>query len=303
MQSFNSRGMASMPVMFLLQLQLLLVGTAAVASANTSLPGCPEKCGNITIPYPFGIGPNCSLEGFDVTCNHSKPYIGSSNIELIDVDLPQGLAHVYSNISRVCCNNSTSNFTYWGMNFTGTTFKFSDTRNKFTTIGCNTLAYMVSSSGQSYASGCLATCSGTSSIIGGSCNGLGYCQTSIPKGFVSYKSVMDPMFHVFGGADQVYCCSYSFLADEKWYQFNPSDIISLDFYKRNQNGVPVALDWAVGSTSCEKAKLNTTSYLCHSEHSECTGSPNGPGYYCSCSAGCKGNPYLANGCQGADHEF
>ncbi|EHA8588695.1 wall-associated receptor kinase 2-like [Cocos nucifera] len=289
--------MASIPA-FLLQLQLLLLlGTAAVASAIASLPGCIEKCGDVTIPYPFGIGPNCSLEGFEVTCNHSKPYIGSSNIELIDVDLPQGHAHVYGKISRVCCNNSISNFTYWGMNFTGTPFKFSDIRNKFTTIGCNTLAYLVSSSGQSYASGCLATCGDPSSIISASCNGLGCCQTSIPKGFVSYKSVMDPMFHLFG-AYQVYSCSYSFLADEKWYQFNASDIISFNFYERNKNGVPAALDWAVGGTSCEKAKLNTTSYLCLSEHSECTDSPNGPGYICNCSRGYEGNPYLPNGCQG-----
>nr|XP_019709483.2 wall-associated receptor kinase 2-like [Elaeis guineensis] len=309
MQSLKSRGMASMPV-FLLQLQLLLLlGTAAVASAITWSPECPATCGNISIPYPFGIGPDCSLEGFEVTCKDSKPFLGG-NIELIDVALPQGLAHVYWNISYVCYDNSnfrgntkklggkthfTTN-TARLMDLRGTPFKFSDTRNKFTTIGCNTLAYILSSNGQSYASGCLATCSDISSIINGSCNGMGCCQTSIPKGFVYYNSVIDSRLKI-SSVHQVYPCSYSFLADEKWYQFMASDIISFDFYKRNKKGVPVALDWAVGGTSCEKAKLNTTSYLCHSEHSECTGSPNGPGYYCSCSAGYEGNPYLANGCQ------
>lgn len=305
MQSFSSRAMASMPVLLhLLQLLLVVVGTAVVASAITSLPGCVEKCGNISIPYPFGIGPNCFMEGFKVTCNNSKPFLGG-NIELIDVELPQGLAHVYWYISWVCYNNSNNNFTSNTarlMDLKGTPFKFSDTRNKFTTIGCNTLAYILSSNGQSYASGCLATCSDISQIINGSCNGMGCCQTSIPKGFVYYNSVIDPRINI-SSIYRVYPCSYSFLADEKWYQFMASDIISFDFYNRNKNGVPVALDWAVGGTSCEKAKLNTSSYLCLSEHSECIDSPNGPGYYCSCSVGYEGNPYLPNGCQGTDHEF
>ncbi|XP_073102795.1 putative wall-associated receptor kinase-like 16 isoform X2 [Elaeis guineensis] len=284
--------MASMPVL-LLQLQLLL-GTAAVASAITWSPSCPATCGNISIPYPFGIGPNCFMEGFEVTCNDSKPFLGG-NVELIDVDLPQGIAHVYGNISWNC--NYQNKSAHWPMNFKGTSFKFSDTRNKFTAVGCDAYAYMVSSDAQGFVSGCMLTCFNISSTIGSSCNGLGCCQASIPKGIVQYDSIIfvsnpDP------STFQLYPCIYSFLADEKWHKLMASDIRSSDFYERNKNGVPLALDWAVGGTSCEKAKLNPTSYLCRSEYSECTDSPNGPGYYCNCSVGYEGNPYLSNGCQG-----
>ncbi|OEL34524.1 hypothetical protein BAE44_0004458, partial [Dichanthelium oligosanthes] len=39
------------------------------------LPGCTTTCGNVTVPYPFGIGANCSLQGFNLACDgtHDPP--------------------------------------------------------------------------------------------------------------------------------------------------------------------------------------------------------------------------------------
>ncbi|KAL6198511.1 hypothetical protein ACLB2K_028300 [Fragaria x ananassa] len=57
---------------------LLLVATEAVTSdfqalPPQSLPGCPGQCGNLTVPYPFGIGEGCYLrERFNITCNESS---------------------------------------------------------------------------------------------------------------------------------------------------------------------------------------------------------------------------------------
>ncbi|KAK2976036.1 hypothetical protein RJ640_029909, partial [Escallonia rubra] len=55
-------------------------------------PNCQDKCGNITIPYPFGIGTNCSAnETFMITCNTSfnpaKPFITSINMEVLEISL------------------------------------------------------------------------------------------------------------------------------------------------------------------------------------------------------------------------
>ncbi|CAL4995095.1 unnamed protein product [Urochloa decumbens] len=33
------------------------------------LPNCTTICGNVSVPYPFGIEPGCQLEGFNVFCN------------------------------------------------------------------------------------------------------------------------------------------------------------------------------------------------------------------------------------------
>ncbi|KAJ4757031.1 Wall-associated kinase family protein [Rhynchospora pubera] len=47
--------------------------TIDIASGSgIALPGCPETCGDIQITYPFGIGTDCSLPGFELSCKTSS---------------------------------------------------------------------------------------------------------------------------------------------------------------------------------------------------------------------------------------
>nr|DAD29496.1 TPA_asm: hypothetical protein HUJ06_030964 [Nelumbo nucifera] len=124
----------ALPLLLLLhRLPLLLLclceaTTPAVSSLTKSVqekPGCPDKCGNITVPYPFGFGnQNCYREGFRLSCDQTStppklsmfgtvdPETGqiynfgyNTYLEVTDISL-EGQLHVRSFMQYLCYQNS-----------------------------------------------------------------------------------------------------------------------------------------------------------------------------------------------------
>ncbi|KAJ1276022.1 hypothetical protein BS78_05G182000 [Paspalum vaginatum] len=61
-------------LLMILTATLMILATGAISGDQKppiTLPGCPDMCGDISIPYPFGMKAGCFLPGFDVTCNNS----------------------------------------------------------------------------------------------------------------------------------------------------------------------------------------------------------------------------------------
>ncbi|GAB4825512.1 hypothetical protein Ancab_008386 [Ancistrocladus abbreviatus] len=54
-------------------------------------PNCPEKCGDLSIPYPFGIGEGCFKESdsnFKLTCNETTGVTTfGTNLEVLNITL------------------------------------------------------------------------------------------------------------------------------------------------------------------------------------------------------------------------
>ncbi|URD75899.1 Wall-associated receptor kinase [Musa troglodytarum] len=281
-------------------LMLPLVGAAASAAAP--LPGCRTRCGEVDVPYPFGIGPNCSMEGFSLDCNTTADGLEklfSGDVEFTDISLPLGQARMLNEISWQCYNVSTNSIDYntWSLNLIGTPYRFSDVHNKFTVIGCDTLAYIGDfQRADSYQSGCVSVCHNEVSLVNSSCSGIGCCQTTIPKDLAYYEVWFDSNFNS-SSIWNFSRCSYAVLLEANQFEFLTSYITTTQFRYNNDGTAPLVVDWAIGNETCEVAQRNKTSYACISEHSECLNSSNGPGYLCNCSRGYHGNSYVAQGCQ------
>ncbi|KAK1279014.1 Wall-associated receptor kinase 2 [Acorus gramineus] len=173
------------------------------------------------------------------------------------------------------------------------TYTFSDSQNKLIVLGCNTYAYMEDLNA---AFGCISVCNNLSTVTKGSCNGIGCCQTSIPKGIKSLYFTLSS-FNNHSLVNHFNMCNYAFVADQKWFTFQGLSDLS-GFARWNKNtSIPQVLDWVIENQTCEAA-IKTPDYACVSQNSLCYNSTNGPtGYRCNCSKGYQGNPYLQGGCQ------
>lgn len=318
--------MASAPTKFhfflCIALPLICLALPATSAANT-LPGCPDKCGDITIPYPFGTQAPCYREGFDLTCNDSfspPKLILGTNIEVLEINITSAEVRVHNYIAYACYNQTNqkqnySNITSIDLNklsssqvrvlsFSDSPYLFSSRRNKFTVIGCYTLAYIAGQGDSPYQSGCVSFCEGLNSTTGngGSCNGLGCCQTSIPESLHYYDVTWG--FEQ-NEAWQFNPCTYAALMQEDWYNFSVKDLEGFGLYERNKQYAPVVLDWAIRTNGvCLESHMeDSNSRACQSNHSRCDNTTNGEGYICRCLVGYDGNPYIPDGCIGNELTF
>jgi hypothetical protein len=145
------------PTLLSVPLLLLCLPPAWMLAAAADMPpvhskpaaGCQTKCGNVDIPYPFGIGDQCAIHnGFNITC---RPVDGtmtpfSGDFELTRISVPDAKAWMKMGISWRCFGAEESNMNESRLyqNFTGTPFKFSHEDNKIFVMGCNTVGYMIS---------------------------------------------------------------------------------------------------------------------------------------------------------------
>jgi hypothetical protein len=283
-------------------------------------PGyCTRECGGVKIPYPFGVDieDGCQLadarQGFKLACRDSKGGRGKRlyyyNNEVLDISLQNGQVRWLNNISSYCYNATTGDMEVKSppthMDLNGAIFRLSYTANKFTVIGCQTLAYIGDKANvSSYEAVCGATCkiSNLPLLATGTCHGIGCCQTAIPKGMENYHVRFDQSFTKEPEMG-ITSCSYAALVEESNFTFSASYLNSSAFMDTYGGQAPLVLDWAVGTLAgekCESARAKPESYACVSDNSVCVDSPIGQGYICKCSQGYKGNPYLRlqDGCIG-----
>ncbi|CAM0901498.1 unnamed protein product [Alopecurus aequalis] len=177
---------------------------------------CPDQCGGVHIPYPFGIGPGCFLaDDFELTCNETtnppRPFTG--NVRIANITLETARMVVYSDLTYSCnvSTGSTRQTSTYGMFLSlPPTFLVSPSENVFTAIGCNSVATLNGHTNTTYLTGCITTCASVNDTgnDGTPCSGHGCCEASItPKLSESIVAWQEN-----GNAVPGNPCQYSFVA-------------------------------------------------------------------------------------------
>ncbi|XP_023760203.1 wall-associated receptor kinase 2 [Lactuca sativa] len=273
-------------------------GATITKAVNLTKPGCQSQCGNITIPYPFGIGPGCFLSRwFELTCNTTfnppKPFIGGLPI----LDISDSTFRIANKVASRCYDqfgsvaNDEPISTSLGLT---SPFTFSQ-RNQFTLIGCDDMALFLGPQQINFTNGCLALCTQPEEVLNGSCAGVGCCQVSIPKGmkyyYISLGSVASNHTNIWSFNP----CAFSFMSEQERFTFGGvSDLMDPNFKTRTKASVPILVDWVIGNLSCN----TNAGVLTCPVNTHCIDSDTGvPGYRCICDEGYQGWPYLDPGCQ------
>ncbi|KAK3438608.1 hypothetical protein EUGRSUZ_C03245 [Eucalyptus grandis] len=274
------------------QILLLLVSLklqASGAALGLAKPNCPETCGNVTIPFPFGIGAGCFFEEwYQIVCkqNNMVPILKKIGLRVLNISLPDvdvdGIINISLPIiySKGCGGDGHAA----GVSLKGSQFVFSQKRNVFTLVGCNTLA-IVDTTKSAFA-GCRSRCAAPNTSISwnGNCSRRDdCCQTRLPLNLQGFR--VD--FKEESGHQG---CKYAFLR---------SDFTALYDLKVNET-VPVVLEWGIANDTNYGRELIRQSKTYYPSVCSTRNVDNSEMLFtqCYCTWEYGGNPYLMEGCKG-----
>ncbi|KAG6716964.1 hypothetical protein I3842_04G074100 [Carya illinoinensis] len=213
---------------------LMLVIMSSVLNAfaqalNVINSSCSEYCGNVSIPYPFGIENGCYVGNwFEIVCRSSndsynfgfpKPYLKILDLEVLEVDIVStSTISVNYYIFSSCTNgmNSKKN-----QELEKSPFDFSAGNNGFIAMGCNNSASMWSifpDDSVSYG-GCKSPCDRAPFTKGSHCNTTNCCQTTLSSYLKAFSTTIEPKLSSspYNGSSE---CKYAFLVDQNWFETN-----------------------------------------------------------------------------------
>ncbi|XP_062012560.1 wall-associated receptor kinase 5-like [Rosa rugosa] len=311
--------------MLIIQSFLLMVAVT-LASAQEPRPAtCSDRCGDVEIPYPFGIEPRCYLElpgqeeqQFKVTCDRATtpPLLKFLNGDILN----QSITNISVGVNEMQVMLPTSRNCYTNNSYDESLYRHSQLilpsgytisdKNTVYIIGCNKITLYQGFVSQvdpepkeieKLGTSGVSLCQDLLGELPQNCSGIGCTKGSIVNGLHNITLDVWTIGTGLGSTSQWgldYPCSYGFIVDERNFTFaGNATFRELDSTTRPE--LPVVVNWEIGKDNCEAASNNQISYACKAANTECVNGSSG-GYFCRCQKGYQGNPYVLDGCEDVD---
>ncbi|XP_051146182.1 wall-associated receptor kinase-like 5 [Andrographis paniculata] len=277
-----------LPLLFLPVIIAFVSRNATVAlSISLSKHGCQEKCGNVVIPYPFGIGSECSANSsFTIVCKSSTypptPILSSiDNLEVLEISI-EGTLIVNQPVSPLNCSyNGSKQHSILPISLGGSPFYISSRYNSMVNLGCGKTVWLLTN----VIGKCAAVCRGNSADT--TCDGVNCCRIPIPERLQELQMV----YQITQTRNGTFC-GYAFPVQEKWL-FRNDAIYPLD---RDLRFVPLVLQWYAYNIVDRSPESTCMYFEGPNDGSSHASSP----VFCQCKNGYEGNPYLRWGCTDID---
>ncbi|XP_010061246.3 wall-associated receptor kinase 2 [Eucalyptus grandis] len=244
--------------------------TVAVAwwfqQGSAALPKkCTHQCGDVTVPFPFGLEPNCPRStDFLLDCTNTEGsgfrlMLGDLTILKISVGdstMVVSLPEPYE------CDDQNGTLANRNLSINlppNPRYRISETQNKLIVVGCNALAVVADKDGK-FRRGCASYCTSNVDFAKETtCSGQGCCQASIPGELTTLNITLSSIDQNVSNSERGHCAR-AFMVDNR--PFNISNLTLPTFQDVGKN-MSLVLDWMVESDDvCEKARSNLSSYAC-----------------------------------------
>ncbi|KAE8779880.1 Wall-associated receptor kinase 5 [Hordeum vulgare] len=278
------------------------------SAAELNRARCPSSCGGVAIGYPFGIGPGCFRQGFELTCNstanHKRLFLANTTTEVLEL-FPGGnglrVRPIHFDVTMKPGMNDTYNMS-WEAPVKGV---MAPEGTRLFVVGCGVGVYLFGNETNNPIGTCMSIClddkeamkeAYTNQQYDGDV-GMGYCSIPLRQDVPAFGFILGRLnggFSALSSQGQGISDSIKVFLPG-YYDFHTVDIYSSKVDDRNADGAYLGMA-ITDQTNCEDAQKNKSSYACSAD-SDCHDLSSG-GYWCRCpSYADDENPYILDGCQ------